>query len=203
MDGLFTTGNNAAQQTAQAQPQTNVIFDLIRGNFGQGQLFIRCLSLNADGASRCKCKSKAQSLFCPNHCKGGVIASTELKAAYQEEPDLLRPFLILERVPGRIFETRNAKEDSKVRDNAPKLARKVDRNNCVTKKGQLCTTPTKYADGYCHHHRGQIRNEEPVAQPIRVADLVEEEEEEEMDEATFAPIGSRIRSKRRGVSRRK
>ncbi len=194
--------------------RAQAIVDLIKSGFGKGEFAIRCLSLNASSTGRCKSIAKTGSLFCCNHCKLGVIASPELLAVHQIGPEAIRPLIAPNKVHGGVFENKAALDSSKAAVTAPKLGKKVLHNKCKKTNGQVCTTPTRFADGYCHHHRNQLvqqQNQQRAAAAGNNNNNVEQDEDEQEEvifenaraaeeaavEDLVAPIATRTRNKRR------
>ena len=205
MESIYTSAAapDTAFVTAQAHQQGAIVVELVRSGFGKGEAMVRCLSQSSSGSERCKSTAKTGDLFCNNHLKSGVIASAVLKAAYQISPDVIKPFVVKERLTAGIFENKSAKDASKSKDAAPKQAKKVQRNKCKKTNGQECTTPTRFVDGYCHHHRGQIRqaeeqdNHEHAEQGQHSSLFEQDDEDRMMAEDLFGSIAERTRAKRR------
>ena len=198
MQSIFTTTATADTTpnvvTDLVQHHATMIVDHIKNEFGKGELFLRCLSLNSSGTGRCKTPAARGGLFCSSHSQSGVIASPELKAANQLSPKLLGP--LVSKATGGVFESKAVKDAFKAKTGVKKLAKSIDANQCKKTNGQVCTTPTRNADGYCHHHRGQVPK-------------VAEEDDEEQPAQIFVPIpiiesdeeetpAKRTRSKRKG-----
>ncbi len=208
METIFTATAAAAPEIPIASAHTHqrgqIIVEVIKSGFGKGEFATRCLSLNASGAGRCKGYGKCGSLFCTSHSKAGVVASPELLAAFQIAPDAVRPLVTAEKVPGGVFETKSALDTNKAKLMAPKLAKKLATNNCKKTNGETCTVPTRFADGFCHHHRNQAPRAVTAAAAAAAAPLEEDEDNFEMEEEVLpAPVASRTRNKRRGTTSRK
>jgi hypothetical protein len=139
----------------------------------------------------------------------GVVASPELLSAFQISPDAIRPLTAPSKVPGGVFETKAALDTNKIKQMAPKLAKKIAANKCKKSTGEICTTPTRFADGYCHHHRGQAPSADTAAAAAAIPPQDDDEEELELDEQNVQeqrfvePIATRTRNKRRGTNPRK
>ena len=156
MEAIFTSSiPEIPITTAQVHQNAITLVEFIKTGFGKGEFLVRCLSMNCSNSGRCKSTSKHGSLFCGIHCKAGVIASAELLSAYQLSPQLVRPFITIEKVPGGIFESKAARDAMKLKELAPKQSKKVVHNKCKKANGQVCQTPTRFIDGFCHHHRHQ------------------------------------------------
>ena len=201
METIFTSTAASAEAslpTKNIHQHAALIVDLIKSNFGKGEFLVRCLSLNATGASRCNATAKKDCLFCATHAKAGVIASPELLAAYQMNPDQVRPFLAQQKqTGGGLFETKAAKDAVKVKATVPKLKKKVETNNCKKTNGDACTTPTKFSDGYCHHHRSQAPVEPLVQQAEQIIDPVALfEEDVEAAQAVATPSKPKRRARK-------
>ena len=211
MESIYTSVAAPDQNfvSAQAHQQGSIVVELVKSGFGKGEALVRCLSQSSSGSDRCKSTAKSGDLFCNSHLKSGVIASPVLKAAFQISPDTIKPFVVKERLTAGIFENKNAKDTAKSKDAAPKQAKKVQRNKCKKTNGQECTTPTRFIDGYCHHHRGQLikaahvahvahEEEQDDVEHVQRDTLFDQVEEDRMmAEDLFGSIAERTRAKRR------
>jgi hypothetical protein len=207
MEAIFTSSAPAEIPitSASVHQRGKIIIDLIKSDFGKGEFAVRCLSLNASSSGRCKGFAKCGSLFCTSHSKMGVVASPELLSAYNINKEAVRPFVAPDKVPGGVFETKASLDLNKRQQMAPKSPKKIAVNKCKKATGEICTTPTRFLDGYCHHHRGQVPGAAVAAAAAPPEDQEEEQQDEMLEEEQpiIAPVATRTRNKRRGTNPRK
>lgn len=176
MASLYTTTTVpevSSMTQANVEQKAMAALNYIKNGLSESGLFLQCLSLNSSATERCKTHAKSKSLFCTVHCEGGVIASPELKLAFETGSALIQPYVTTEAVPGGVFENKTTKDQVKVKNSSTlKLAHKVEANKCKKKNNQPCTTPTRNADGYCHHHRAQAPKEEKLEETDEMAEEV-------------------------------